>query len=135
MWMFFLIPNESANGQLTIEIDEVQQAIGTIWVGIYDSKSSFLIKEKAIIKEIAVTHKGRTKVNISGLPYGTYAIALFHDLNNNGELDQNLFGVPTEPYAFSKPPVSKWRVPYFHEIAFRFQAKQQSLKAVLQNWY
>lgn len=33
---------------------------------------------------------------------GEYAIASFHDVNGNKKLDGGLFGIPTEPYAFSK---------------------------------
>lgn len=32
---------------------------------------------------------------------GRYAIAVYHDVNGNGELDKMAFGVPTEPYGFS----------------------------------
>jgi uncharacterized protein (DUF2141 family) len=32
---------------------------------------------------------------------GQYAIRLFHDVNGNGELDTNPFGIPIEPFAFS----------------------------------
>ncbi len=32
---------------------------------------------------------------------GTYAVAVFHDLNGNGRLDRNFIGLPSEPYGFS----------------------------------
>ncbi len=32
---------------------------------------------------------------------GRYAVAVFHDVNGNGELDRIPPGVPTEPYGFS----------------------------------
>ena len=48
---------------------------------------------------------------------GAYVFAAFHDLNDNGQLDRNVFGVPTEPYGFTKEPPSKWRAPSFEEVA------------------
>ena len=30
-----------------------------------------------------------------------YAIRMYHDVNDNGELDTNLMGIPSEPFAFS----------------------------------
>jgi uncharacterized protein (DUF2141 family) len=32
---------------------------------------------------------------------GTYAVIVFHDLDGDGRLTMNPFGVPTEPFAFS----------------------------------
>jgi uncharacterized protein (DUF2141 family) len=32
---------------------------------------------------------------------GTYAVIAFHDENDNGKLDENGWGVPTEGYGFS----------------------------------
>ncbi|MEA2027999.1 MAG: DUF2141 domain-containing protein, partial [Campylobacterota bacterium] len=44
------------------------------------------------------------KYQFKNIPKGHYAIALFHDQNGNGELDYNIFGIPTEGYAFSNNP-------------------------------
>ncbi len=121
-------------GRLVLEIENIKQAEGIIWVGIYDSASSFLIKEKAIVKGYDVEHLGSLEAYLSDLPFGTYAIALFHDINNNGEMDRNFFGIPSEPYAFSQPPRTKWRLPRFEEVQFRFQKDGQVLRASLRKW-
>lgn len=131
--LFSLLP-PGGEGRLIIEIDRVERAQGTIWVGIYNSESTYLIKEKAIIKEVPVFRKGSAIVEVDNLPYGTYAVALFHDLNDNDTLDQNFFGIPTEPYAFSRPPSSKWRLPYFREVAFPFRSRSKKLRTSLRNW-
>jgi uncharacterized protein (DUF2141 family) len=121
-------------GELILEINQVASASGVIWVGIYDSEANYLVKEKAIIREIRVHQKGKAQIHVRNLPYGTYAIALFHDVNGNGELDQNFFGIPTEPYAFSKTPATKWRLPYFREVAFPFRSKLHLIKTTLRRW-
>ena len=41
------------------------------------------------------------KLIFKDLPVGTYAIRMFHDVDGNGEMNMNVFGIPTEPYAFS----------------------------------
>ncbi|CAM3853195.1 DUF2141 domain-containing protein [Litorimonas haliclonae] len=41
------------------------------------------------------------KLIFKELPVGTYAIRMFHDVNGDGEMNTNVFGIPTEPYAFS----------------------------------
>jgi uncharacterized protein (DUF2141 family) len=35
------------------------------------------------------------------VPPGTYAVAVFQDLNGNGRLDRTPLGLPLEPYGFS----------------------------------
>ncbi len=35
------------------------------------------------------------------LPDGDYGLKVFHDVNGNGKMDVNPFGLPIEPYAFS----------------------------------
>ncbi len=39
------------------------------------------------------------------VPAGDYGVRAFHDLNGNGRMDRNPFGMPTEPYAFSNNAV------------------------------
>lgn len=35
------------------------------------------------------------------VPPGTYAVAVFQDINGNGQLDRTPLGLPLEPYGFS----------------------------------
>ena len=35
------------------------------------------------------------------LPAGAYGIKLFHDVDGDGKMGTNPFGMPTEPFAFS----------------------------------
>ncbi len=35
------------------------------------------------------------------LPFGEYAIAVYHDKNTNGKIDTNILGIPKEDYGFS----------------------------------
>ena len=38
---------------------------------------------------------------VNDVPYGDYAIAIFHDENGNGKMDKNFLGIPVEAYGFS----------------------------------
>ena len=40
-------------------------------------------------------------VKFDGLPTGEYGIKLYQDVDLNGKMNTNAFGIPTEPYAFS----------------------------------
>ncbi len=122
-------------GNLVITVDNINKTKGTIWIGLYDSADNYLIKEKSILKKIDVKQKGASQLVVDNLPFGTYAVALFHDINANGEMDKNLLGIPSEPYAFSKKPKSKWRIPKFDEVKFNFSKDRQQLKTKLKKWW
>lgn len=49
---------------------------------------------------------------------GNYALALFHDMNSNGKMDKNMFGIPKEPYGFSNDFRPKFSVPKFSDCQF-----------------
>lgn len=44
---------------------------------------------------------GAIRFSFKDLPPGRYAIAAYHDVNANGRLDKQTFGLPAEPYGFS----------------------------------
>lgn len=129
----FFMPTEKTN--LVLDIDNIEEAKGYVWVGVYDSQKSFLQKDAAlaIIGE-EVKETGRIRMEVKDIPYGTYAVALFHDVNSNGKLDQGMFGIPKEPYVFSKPLKSKWRAPTFEDVKFNFSTANKRLDLKLAEW-
>ena len=131
---FFFISSTDSSGSLTIQIENINKSKGVIWIGIYDSADDFLIKERSILKKITINHTGTAKIMIPKLPYGEYAIALFHDINENGEMDSDFWGIPTEPFAFSGHIESKWRVPHYNEVKFYFWQRNNALKLKLKEW-
>ena len=64
-----------------------------------------------------------------------YALGIFHDENDNGEFDTNFLGLPSEPWAFSGKLKSRFRMPRFEEVSFRFDedAPEQMLR--LRTWF
>jgi uncharacterized protein (DUF2141 family) len=59
---------------------------------------------------------GTTTITFNGLEPGEYAVQLFHDENGNGEMDSNLFGIPSEGYAFSNRARGNFGPPKFEQM-------------------
>ncbi len=117
--------DDGSLGTLVLRIDNIAAERGTLWVGIYESPADFLDRDKARLVYQKVTHTGREEVPIPGLVVGrTYAIAVFQDENDNGELDTNFLGLPAEPWATSRPLRSWFRKPRFEEMSFVFRPEQ-----------
>lgn len=128
------IPETPNEGILHLKVSNIKEARGMIWVGVYDSKENFLIKEKAIVEGMPVDSIGTLKMEVDHVKFGHCAVAVFHDINGNGEMDRNWLGIPTEPYAFSRKPRSKWRLPRFDEVAFTFDDPAADLAVTLDKW-
>jgi uncharacterized protein (DUF2141 family) len=54
------------------------------------------------------------------IPAGTYAVACFHDENQNGKLDTGLFGIPSEGTVASNNAKGFMGPPSFHDAKFSF---------------
>lgn len=105
---------------LTIRIDDVSNADGTLEVALFDTAGTFLRKPVTAAREKAV--KGSTTVVLKDLPAGEYAYAIFHDANGNGKMDKNMMGIPTEDYAFSNNALGKMGPPTFDDAKFTLPA-------------
>lgn len=76
---------------------------GVIRIAAYASSEQFNQPEFAIWKRsIAIPAEGDAEsvITVDQLP-ASFAIAAFQDINENGELDRNMLGVPLERYGFS----------------------------------
>ena len=107
---------------------------GKVYVAAYDSQDGF--KNEDFIANASVALDGsdkRTELDLRVPESGRYVIAAFQDMNGNGELDRNFFGVPTEPYGFSKLPPTKWRSPSFTEISTQVEGADK-LKIEVRRW-
>lgn len=105
---------------LTIRIDDVGSADGTVEVALFDSAGTFLKKSVTAAREKAA--KGSTTIVVKDLPAGEYAYAIFHDANANGKMDKNMMGIPTEDYAFSNNALGKMGPPRFDDAKFALPA-------------
>lgn len=73
---------------------------GAVMVALYDSESAYAGGPPVAQRRLDATVEAPAAV-FDNLPAGDYAAKIFHDVNGDGELNLNPFGVPAEPYAFS----------------------------------
>lgn len=86
---------------LTVKITHLQNENGSVEVSLYEKGNHFPCPGKHF-KKVRVNIKGNVATcQFSGLKNGDYAIAMYHDENGDKKCNKNMFGVPTEGYAFS----------------------------------
>ena len=83
---------------LSVQVTNLRSAAGTVHVGLYNSPVDFPTSR---VWQERVVPAGTATAVFSGLAPGSYALAVFHDENGNGEFDQGFLGIPLEGYGFS----------------------------------
>jgi len=130
-----LTSTESRIGTLVIELRNIDVTEGCLRLAVYRNAMNFLKDEGNVLgKIITVKELKEEQITLSNLDFGDYALAAYHDINNNGRLDTNLLGIPTEPYAFSNNVKAKWRNPRFEEACFAFNRSRQVMPLVFKRW-
>ena len=103
---------------LTITFSGIKTPSGTLMLSLDGSEAAFGGKAPAAGQaSVAVSGEQATAV-FTGLKPGTYAVRAFHDLNGDGVLNMNPFGIPTEPYAFSNNARGKMGPPKWDAASF-----------------
>jgi uncharacterized protein (DUF2141 family) len=88
---------------IAVEVQNVRAEQGPIMVAAYDSEATFRKTAKAAMQLRA--DAATLSFPLCGLGGGSVALTLYQDLNGNGKLDSNAFGMPTEPWGASGKPV------------------------------
>lgn len=80
---------------------------GKAMVAIANSKQSFDTDGKPFISLILPIQHQEVDQTLS-LPFGEYAVKIFHDANGNEHLDTLIFGIPRENTGFPTMPGGLW---------------------------
>ena len=120
IFVFFISMAYAQTGTINVEISGVEDPKGLMSIGLYSKEKGFPDDGKEY-KGTDVEVTGQTVVHtFNDVPFGTYAIAIFHDTNSNGKLDKNFLGIPKEGYAFSNNVFGTFGPPDFKDTSFEF---------------
>lgn len=119
---------DTAQVPLQVKITNLETPTGTIYIGVYTADNDFP-SEKDRLKGYKFKPSALTfSTEITDLPYGSYAFALYQDVNENGKIDKNWLGVPTEPYGFSNNARPTFKAPSFEECCFTYNEKEHQVE-------
>ncbi len=99
---------------LTIKVTNVKSSKGTIQVALWDTSSGFPddYNTAYLTKTVNASQK---IVSFKNLDAGNYAVALYHDKNNDEKLNTNFLGIPKEGFGFSNNPLILTGPPSFNK--------------------
>ena len=104
--------------ELDVEIQHVPNQHGHLAIGLYTNAATFPNDQQEFRGARVPAQPGTLTYTFSDIPEGTYAVAVYHDQNDNGHMDKNFFGIPKEPYGFSRIGKPGLGAPDFSEAAF-----------------
>ena len=128
---------------LKVTVDGVRSDQGTIMIGLYDSAEGFnaaikhsteagLLNDKGRLVGAAIRAAGGAQSTVfTQLRPGRYAVIVFHDENDNGRLDENPWGVPTEGYGFSNDAQGVLAAPAFDAASVALDGADESIAIAL----
>lgn len=90
---------------------------GKVRCGLYTGQKTWL-SPNFVSKSTVVSTAKRATCVFENVPPGRYAISAYHDANDNGRLDRNFLGLPTEDFSFSEGAKAGLGPPSFKEAAF-----------------
>jgi uncharacterized protein (DUF2141 family) len=115
--------------ELRVTVMGVRSDKGELLIALYDNADGFanalanaatrgLVPDSGRLIGTAIRSKtGNQSTIFTQLPPGRYAVVVIHDENDNGRLDENAFGVPTEGYAFGNDAQGLLSAPSFNAAA------------------
>lgn len=128
--VLFAAANASA-ADLRVQVKGITVATGTVSAALMDSNEAWTGQGRPVgARRSKVTAAGDLELVFADLAPGKYALRLMHDENDNGKLDSNLIGMPTEGYGFSNNP-QVMRAAHFDEALFEVPAAGATITVVL----
>jgi uncharacterized protein (DUF2141 family) len=112
-----------------VEILNIRNNAGAVACAFFSEAEGFPAKFLRFADKIVLTKvEGRkARCDFAGIKPGTYAIAVIHDENLNGELDTNFLGVPTEGYGFSSGAKAAFSAPSFSDAKVSYDGQTLDL--------
>ncbi len=104
---FFLLMaglNAQKTYTISVTISRIETMKAPLIIGLYADEDSFKSK-KALDSLHVVPNKETLTVKFKKVPAGTYAIAMFQDIDGTGKLTTKEFGIPAEPVGISNYPL------------------------------
>lgn len=117
-----LLSQSAYSFDLTLNIIHIQEKQGNIRIGLYNSPDGFPEHEPRVAKQVIEVTDIQMNTVFKDLQTGHYAVAVMQDLNSNGTLDRNFFGIPSEPYGFSQQQNLGIGQPSFEQVSFELNA-------------
>ena len=113
--MTLLIGTGTSAGEVSVIVTGVSEAGGVIRVAACDQEH--FLEPRCFRSAATPARAGEVEITLRDVPPGTYALQAFHDLDEDGEIDTNFLGMPSEGMGFSNDAQMRFGPPDFADAA------------------
>ena len=99
----------ATKGVLTVIVTGLENDEGKAMIALCNSQEDYESKGEAYRAGIAPINNKKAVWIFENVVFGTYALKVFHDEDDDDELDTNFLGIPSEDYGFSNNAVGSLR--------------------------
>jgi uncharacterized protein (DUF2141 family) len=118
-----------ATATLSARVVDLRNDRGKVGCALYASEKGFPRDASAAVQmKWCPIAKKESLCAFDPIPAGTYAVACFHDENDNGKMDHGVFGIPTEGAAASNHAKGFMGPPSFKDARFWFPAAATEIR-------
>lgn len=116
-------------GSIQVRVDRTRNIQGQVCVSLFSTPQGFPAEARTATSTLCIkaAELKTSSFAFNDLPWGTYAVALFHDENFDKKLNFGIFGIPAEGFGFSNNPGLRIGAPAFQECAFSLGEEEQNV--------
>jgi uncharacterized protein (DUF2141 family) len=118
-------------GTITVVATGIESERGTVLIQLANSAADYERDDDAFRFAEGKAAGGRATFTFENVPYGAYAIKVFHDENDNRKIDMGWRG-PTERYGFSNGARGFMGPPSFGDAKVTLSASRLQLEIKLE---
>jgi uncharacterized protein (DUF2141 family) len=118
-----------AFAEIEVRVLNVSSSAGSVRVAICTAEQ--WLRHSWIRSARVPAQRGQVVVTVPDVPPGTYGILAHHDWNDDGKVNRNLFGRPTEGIGFSRNAPMNFGPPRFEDAAVRVVGERAVVEVTL----
>ena len=117
-----------------VEILGIRNSVGSAACALFEGPEGFPTEFLRFATNIMMVKVRATKAtcDFADIAPGTYALAVIHDENRDGELATNLMGIPKEGYGFSNDAKGTLGAPSYEAASFTYNGQSLKMTIALQ---
>lgn len=109
------------SSEIQFEILAINSDSGKVYIQLFQGEKNYK-QGKALASSVIKAKAGDNTVMFHNIEQGEYAIRFFHDQNDNGQLETNFIGMPTEGYGFSNDAKPNFGPAKYEDMKFEVMA-------------
>jgi uncharacterized protein (DUF2141 family) len=131
-FLFLLLAfHPPADEGIKVSILNLRNNKGHVLVSLFNNSSGFPDKAEKAIRKVQLTiNNNAAFTSFTGLPAGSYAVAILHDENDDRKMNTNFFGIPKEGYGFSNNVMGTFGPPSFSRASFTYNNSGASITII-----